>query len=451
MKIKFISFIDENNINVLPESKEAVFDKLSPLGKQENKAEICRMQNELLQKLGDSFQKDTVTVLAIDISQFIKTKSLLFKAMSIKCVRNEEIIEKIKSDANLSYLNEKQIAAQSAIPMHSEAFVTKDGLFSGFGLKSDRQIFVVVPLDENRADEEFAETVYNFVVSGVDFDEEDSQDNEDNESEINNDSEQEPVEEISQENEAGIFLTPIEEQVEKIDVEQFGTVMYETEQDQPLFGSGGVDDLVAETFANIGNSKIKIAFGVQDDNVVVDEFLRSKIVFKNNSVFTIANVGKTCIEETEQKNKESLSHVARSAMLNANATIGMAVSDVLTDNHGKKYVLSAMCDARKTNIYKIFALPDEKDEDIIISAIGNMFSVLNDRVMEYNDRKLQKKEEVKEHNVKKKKSKAGLILFIVLFVLLLAAVGVAAYGYFTGSGAIYDLIERVKDMLLSRT
>ena len=441
MKMQFISFYDQNNIQPLPKNKKTVFEKLSTLDITLNDTIECKTHNELLKALGESFEKNNVTVLAIDIAHFIKTKSLLFKAMNIKCVKNEEIIEKIRNDESLSYLNENQVAAQSAIPTQGQAFITKDGLFSGFAIKSDRQIFAVVPLDDNRADNVFADEVYDFILSNIDFEE-------DLEEIVpeNTDDEQE-AQELDV---AAIPITPqSQETVEKVDVEQFGSVMYETEQDQPLYGAGGVDDLVAETFANISYSKIKLAFGVQDDNVLVDEYFKSKIVFKNNGLFTITNVGKTCVEETEQKNKESLSHVARSAMLNANASIGMAVSEILTDKNGKKYVLSAMCDARKTNIYKIFALPDEEDDDVVIAAIGNMFSVLNSRVMEYNEKMRQKNEEEKEHPVKEKKGKAGRIILIIILLLVLAAAGAAAYAYFKGDGMIYNYIMKFKDIVWS--
>lgn len=428
MKIKYISYVGDNNMQSLNKTHEFITEKLSSLDRNNDGFEFCQTHGEMLKVLGESFSSSDVTVLLINLSDYIKTKSLLFKAMNIRCVKNAEVIEKIKSDENLSYLNEKQIDAHSALPQNAEPFVMQDGLFSGFGIKSQGQKLLVLPIDETRIDESICEKVYEFIAP------------ESEEAEVP--VETEIVEEFAEE-EAQETVSPKQDEQE----------VFETEQNQPLYGAGGVDDLVAETFTNIGYSHIKIAFGVQEDNFTVDEYFRSKIVFRNTGLFTVVNVKKTIAEEDEQKNKAALSQIARSSMLNANASIGMAVSEVMVDENNKKYVLSAMCDAKKTNIYKVFALPDENDEDIIISAIGNMFAILNSRVLEYNERLRMKNSEGEEEDKKqdKKKSKVPLIILIIILALLAVAVGLVVYSRYAGDGMIYNIIEKIKNYILSLT
>lgn len=455
MKIKYVSYVGEGTMQSLNKTHENILEKLSAINTDENSSfEFCKTHGEMLKTLGEGFSGSDVTVLLIDVTEYIRTKSLLFKAMNIRCVKDAEVVARIKSDEDLSYLNEKQVDAQSAMPKNAEAFVTGDGLFSGFGIESASQKLVVLPIDEKRVDEKLLDQVFLYISKDVELipeqEEPAAETVEEQAQEALDEAEEIQQEDVSQEEED----EALQVSEDSLPLEDGQHEIIESEQNQPLYAAGGVDDLVAETFTNIGYSKIKIAFGVQEGNITVDEFFRSKIVFRNTGLFTIVSVSKPLYEENEQKCKAELSQIARSSMLNANASIGMAVSEVIVDEQNRKFVLSAMCDARKTNIYKVFALPDENDEDIIISAIGNMFAILNARVMEFNERQRKKNEENEERyqkQKKEKKSKAGLIVLIIILVLLLAAVAFATYSYFTGSGTIYEMIEKVKNMILSRT
>lgn len=483
MKIKYISYVGEGNAQSQNKTHENVMNKLSPLDTDDKSSFVfCQTHGETLRELGESFSDSDAIVFLVGISEYNKTKSLLFKAMGIRCVKNPDVIAKIKDDETLSYLNEKQVAAHSAIPADATAFVTDDGLFSGFGIKSGEQKFIVLPIAEARVNEAMLEKVYEFI--GKDADELPKEE----ELSVNESGEQDEVvpeageaeeatqevtapeseeageaeEEVTDPDDGESDAAPADILQENADGNAVQTGqgnVFETVQNQPLYGAGGVDDLVAQTLTNIGYSRIRIAFGVQRDNVVVDEYFRSKIVFRNTGLFTIVNVSKNIAEEDEEKCKTDLSQIARVSMRNAGASVGMAVSDVMVDENNKKFVISAMCDVKKTNIYKVYALPDESDEDIIISSIGNMFEILNARAMEFNEIQRKKNEENISRSSRRKRSKgknkdksnAPLIVLIVILVLLLAAVAIVAYSYLTGNAAVYELIEHVKETIFSRT
>lgn len=444
MKIKYVSYIGENQTMSLNKTHELVFEKTLPLNLDKDKGfEFYSNYSEMLKSLSEGFSNGDSIVLLSCVSEYNKTKSLLFKAMNIKCVKNAEVIALIKANEDLSYLNDKQVDAHSAMPTNSTALVTLDGLFSGFGICSGKQKLVMLPIDETRVENNILQKTFDFLAQDEELIEEESVEEivpQQEEPEAR----QEEAEIINEEE-----GSPVEMPEEKNDSE-----IVETEQDQPLYGAGGVDDLVAETFTNLGYTQIKIAFGIQEDNITVDEYFSSKIVFRNTGLFTIVNVNKTTFEKDEQKCKADISQIARSAMINANASVGMAVSDVMTDENNKKFVISAMCDARKTNIYKVFALPDENNEDIIISAIGNMFSILNARVMEFNDRQRRKNEEDQENTAKakkEKKSKAPLIVLLIILFVLLAAVGFTVYCYYSGNETLYNFIESIRKYIFPQT
>lgn len=217
-------------------------------------------------------------------------------------------------------------------------------------------------------------------------------------------------------------------------------------------------DIIAETLTNIKSADLKIAFAAQSDNKVIENYLNSKIVFKNNSNFAVVNSQSITGADNEEQFKSKLSVISREAMTEENAAVGMAVSNLLEDEDGRQYVFSAMCDQNKTNVYKVYAIPGESHEDVVKSAIINMFESLNAKVVKYNESHQEaegKKRESKKakkmqksETSDKKSSNIPLVVLIVIFALLCVAVALVLIAHYTGSGFVFDLVEKIKSFFV---
>ena len=167
MKIKYISFI-ESSIVSMNQIHETVVDKFSQATNTQSQGfEFCSGHKELLSLLQDGFQTSNVIVLMTEISNYISTKGLLCKAMGLKCEKNKDILQTVESEKCISLLNQNQKDAQSAIPVGAETFITEDGLFSPFALKTSKQRLVMLPIDNKRITDKILGEIASFLEDGI--------------------------------------------------------------------------------------------------------------------------------------------------------------------------------------------------------------------------------------------------------------------------------------------
>lgn len=445
MKIKYVSLID-NEVVSLNKTHSLVLSAIEEISASKSDGfEFCYTSREMFEKLKEGFSDSNLIVLLIDIANYVHAKSMLFKAMNLKCVKDKDIIARITDGGNLTMLNENQVDAQSAVPSNSTVFITEDGLFSGFGIKSNSQRMIVLPIDSTRVDEAVIKNVTDFIREDYD-----SYANKTIVKKKSETSGEEKTDDISAKQtqtkvEAEENAAPVTAQIPQTNIAQEEDEVFE--KNEKSYESS--DDIYAQALTNISRSNIKVAFGIQNNNIETYDYLSSKIVFRNNGLFNIVNIKKTQIDGDEQQRKENLSDTAREAMINSNASVGMAVSEVYSDVDGREYVFSAMCDVKKTNIYKVYAIPGESHEDIIECATINMFDSLNKRVIEYNEKMDQKAaEKTKSKPKKSKRSSAGKVILVIILIILLLAVAAVTYSYFTKNTAVYEIIEKIKEFFI---
>ena len=441
MKIKYVSFID-NEVVSLNKTHSLVLSTIEDISKSASEGfEFCYTLSQMFEKLKEGFSDSNLIVLLIDIANYVHAKSLLFKAMNLKCVKNKDIVAKITDGGNLAMLNENQIDAQSAVPSNSTVFITEDGLFSGFGIKSNSQRMIVLPIDSTRVDETMMKNVEDFICEDYNSYANKVIIQKKRETVDDEKSNDVSTQTVQMQPETKENITPAVPQTPEIKTTQEDEIV---EKKEKIYESS--DDVIAQALTNITHSNIKVSFGIQSDNVEVYDYLSSKIVFRNNGLFNIVNITKSQEDGDEQKRKENLSDIAREAMINSNASVGMAVSDVYVDDDGREYIFSAMCDVKKTNVYKVYAIPGESHEDIIGCAIINMFDSLNKKVIEYNE-KIERKAAEKAQKKPKKKSKSsvGKVVLVIILVVLLLAVAAVIYSNITQDKAVYEVIEKIKE------
>lgn len=452
MQIKYISYIQNNWISA-NEVYEKIIDAVSAVTLTNEKGfEFCKEQSEMLRLLQEGFDCADIVVLATDVSEFIRIKSVIFKAMGIRCVKSKDIISRISTENSIANLKEKQIISQSAIPVNSELFLTYDGLFSGFGLKSNNQLLIYLPVDEERVDDDLLSEVRKFVE--VNASEQETKDEERQEEENTYISVSEKFEDI---NSSSLDDEPEEEEDDdipveyvKINIEDSQEIFFENEMDEDVEESWHDKnaDIIAQTFTNLSFKNLKVGFGIQKNNDLLQEYFLSKIVFKNNELFDLVEVEDFSDTTDHSLIKQELSSCAKDAMKNAEAKIGMAVSYVYQDENGKDFVYTAMCDSRKTNIYKIHMLPEESNIELVTSGINNLFEELNKRVVEYNEKIIQKMNDEKENSKKNKKSKgktvAKIIIWLIVLLVVAAAAAFAVKSYFDNGAMVFDIIEKIK-------
>lgn len=99
-----------------------------------------------------SVQADII-LAAAPVSMFLNAKLRLLKLISAKIVRSSSIVAAMGENAPE---NPKELDLQSAVPEKSKAFVSHDGLYSGFAKEYGKSLIIYLPLDEDRLNSAFS-------------------------------------------------------------------------------------------------------------------------------------------------------------------------------------------------------------------------------------------------------------------------------------------------------
>lgn len=95
----------------------------------------------------DCTSQGGAVIAAAPVSVFLKAKIRLMKSLSVKIVRSAAIVSAM---GNAVPADSKEKDFQAALPDKATAVVSFDGLYSGFAKKSENNVLIFLPLDENR-------------------------------------------------------------------------------------------------------------------------------------------------------------------------------------------------------------------------------------------------------------------------------------------------------------
>ncbi len=142
MKIKAFSF--EQNSFKLAELKQRVISVISESGIY---FESFSDPNLLFEEISKALNDTDVILIGVESNLFLKFKPVLIKAFNFTPAYSEKINNAISADIS----EEKLRKAHTLVPNESIELVSKDGIYSGFYVKSEEQTIVVFPLTENSA------------------------------------------------------------------------------------------------------------------------------------------------------------------------------------------------------------------------------------------------------------------------------------------------------------
>lgn len=125
---------------------------------------------DFLLGLSKAFEQDEIILIAADIDVFLEQKQLLLRSLRLKGEFNNRIVRTVSQSMNEDESNAKIITSHSVVPKDSVVFQTKNGLYSGFGIKSGNQHLIFIPLDVGMFDEIFDDGFIDYIKFAVDPD-----------------------------------------------------------------------------------------------------------------------------------------------------------------------------------------------------------------------------------------------------------------------------------------
>ena len=102
---------------------------------------------DLFIALQDALENDELIITAVDNKNYNKLKNALIQALETETVYNSSILNMLESDEEMDDATRK---AFSTFPEPATVFLSKDGLYSGFGIENGTQYLLMLPIDNER-------------------------------------------------------------------------------------------------------------------------------------------------------------------------------------------------------------------------------------------------------------------------------------------------------------
>ena len=370
VQIKLISFSESEHLSVNV-AHEAIASKIKEITGVDENFLFCQTQNEMFKGVKEGIVNADVILVAVDISKFISTKAALIRALGLKCKLNAEILKLINSDACMATLNESQTKAHAAIPVGGVSFVTKDGLFSGFGVEAGKQKLVVVPIDEKRIGAVLENDFDYFLVNGTKKKETPVA-----EEPVKDDIPEEmegyvqpienyavPAESVEPHYEE-IYRAPetsADEVQEKPSYEDIQSSSYNDEDEEDQLPEATEVKPILDPLDVLVSRGVKIAFARYAENAVYTNSL-SDYADSSAVEFVDFSLDRTHVDDTSKK--EGIASCARVALMRTKADYSIAMSEICKNEYGEKYIFATLTDVNKSSVFKIFSSEDESEDEL---------------------------------------------------------------------------------------
>ncbi len=369
MQIKLISF-SENELVSMNVAHEAIISKIKETTGVDENFLFCQTQKEMFKGVKQGIESADVVLVAVDISKFISTKAALIRALGLKCKMDAEILKLINSDACIATLNENQTKAHAAIPVKGVSFVTKDGLFSGFGVEAGKQKLIVVPIDERRIGAVLENDFVYFLVNGSKKKESPVVE-EPAKAEIPADMEgyvqpiedyAAPAENIEPQYEEIYRAPEAPSETEENSYEDIQSSSYnEEDMEEQLPEEVEAPVSSPDPLAVLSSRGVKIAFVRQTEN---DVYTNALATYANSEAVEFVDFALDRTHVDDVSKKEGIASYARAAIKRTDADFAIAMSEICKNEDGESYIFATLTDFNKSSVFKIFSSEDESDSEL---------------------------------------------------------------------------------------
>ena len=341
-----------------------------------------------LTELSKAVTQDDVIVLSAEAELFAPFKSFVAKAFQLKKRQNRQISKLIKSSCPEIKTDIEMLEAQSTIPVGAVPLLSHDGLHSGFAIKSNNQIVIVLPLDTERLGTILHTDLEQYLSQTLSNIAEISQQEEEK---------QEPKQEPKQE-----------------------------EKKQPYD-----EELIKDTVQKLAEKQL--SFSLAETKTL--DFFAS--ILSSISDFTqVVLISDYSAEKGQMPPREYAINLARGAKERLDTPLGASLTKVfITDKEdGTKEMFLYVCiaDDQQANAIKMFAKQGETPPQLIFSAIDELFKMVSlwistDSVLPSPlDPKKEEIQKAEEKVEVKNRNKLKIMVAIMLALSIVASVVVAS-------------------------
>ena len=287
-------------------------------------------EKDFLEELSNALESDHMIVLGSEPILYNAFKTFVCKSFQLKCRPNKTILKRI-SELHPE-LDEATINAQAQIPTNATPLLSEDGIYSGFAVKSKRQLLIVLPLDDKRVDYIINRGIQPYVRANMDM--------------------------------SVLIADPLK------DIDEGKAI-------QPKKNGALYDvQLIKATVKKLGERRLTVAVA----NTKTVDFL-------GNISTTSVDLSKTIFispyisEKGDLSGREYAVNLAKGALVNSSNSVGASITKVFSapgdDGTPQLFMYVCVADMENANVAKLIAEDGETPPQLIYKAIEELFKMLN--------------------------------------------------------------------------
>lgn len=309
----------------------------------------------LFEGFQDAIQNDDIIVIAVDKKHYFKLKNAVSQAFEVENAYSPAVLNMLENNDGLSDEQRKEF---SSFPEPATVFLSKDGLYSGFGIDNGEKFIIVIPIDDDRINIILRNGVAPYLANGI-----------------------------------GGEAESILSEAQRFDNEKTETAISRLWETGSVVAVNGTAN--AEVLKNLGEA--------------VEHF--SDVV-----VFTPYVEDKGEVNATEYA-----AQLARVSLDLSAANIGASISDIY-ETEESKYICIAVANDENATVRKLYMDDGETEEAFVESVAAELFELIGERAAGIRSVGIEVSDapaEVSEPMEKKSSKKTVTVLAIVLGVVIL--------------------------------
>lgn len=358
MKVRLLSLNTEKNMPFARFQARVISSLKAYSEGNETFVHYEKMRN-LFEGFQDAVQNDDIIVIAVDKKHYFKLKNAVSQAFEVENAYSPAVLNMLENKDGLSDEQRKDF---SSFPEPATVFLSKDGLYSGFGIDNGEKFIIVIPIDDDRINIILRNGVAPYLANGI-----------------------------------GGEAESILSEAQRYDNEKTETAIARLWETGSVVAVNGTAN--AEVLKNLGEA--------------VDHF--SDVV-----IFT------PYVEDRGEVNAtEYAAQLARVSLDLSAANIGASISDIY-ETEESKYICIAVANDDNATVRKLYMEDGETEDTFIESVAAELFELIGERAAGIRSVGIEVSDapaEVSEPMEKKSSKKTVTVLAILLgVVILLSAV-----------------------------
>lgn len=379
MKVRLLALNVEKNIS-FARFQARVVSGIKNYANGNETFEHYEKMRDLFDGFQDAIQNDDLIVIAVGEKHYFKLKKAISQAFEIDLIQNPSVLNALENNEELT---DEQRRDFSSFPEFASVFLSKDGMYSGFGIDNGEKFIVVLPVDNDRINLILRNGVAPYLAKGF-----------------------------------GVGDNIILSESQHFDNEKVETAISRLWESGSVVAVNGTAN--SEALKNLGEE--------------IEHF--SDVV-----IFTPHVEDKGEVNVTEYA-----AQLARVSLDLSAANLGASISDIY-DAEGSKYICISVASAESATVRKLYLEDGESEDSFTESAAAELFELVGERAVGIRSIGIEVSEAPAEDAKpmeKKSSKKTAMVLAIIMgVVILLCAVLAIVFKMQGENGSLANTFRRI--------